>query len=179
MNAGAHGGEMADVLVEARALDRQGRCHTFPVAAMDLSYRHCGLPEDMIFIEALFSGSPGDPAQILAAMDEIAATREATQPIRERTGGSTFRNPPGHKAWQLIDAAGCRGLVRGGAQMSTMHCNFLVNRGGATSADLEDLGDEVRQRVWDTSGISLEWEIRRIGQRLNMRYVADTIPDGH
>lgn len=163
MNAGAHGGEVTDVLIEARGLDRQGRGHTFTHADMGFSYRHSTAPADIIFTQALFQGRPGVPAEILAEMDEITAAREAAQPIKEKTGGSTFKNPPGNKAWQLVDAAGCRGLIVGDAQVSPMHCNFLINRGNATSADIENLGEEVRRRVKETSGVELEWEIKRIG----------------
>jgi UDP-N-acetylmuramate dehydrogenase len=130
---------------------------------MRFTYRHCGIPEDVVFTEALFQGAPGDPATIAAEMDQITQAREATQPVKSRTGGSTFKNPPGHKAWQLIDAAGCRGLIVGGAQVSQLHCNFLINLGSATAADIEGLGEEVRRRVQDNSGILLEWEIKRIG----------------
>jgi UDP-N-acetylmuramate dehydrogenase len=130
---------------------------------MHYSYRHCGAPEDIIFTEALFQGALGDAAEIAAEMDKITESREATQPIKSRTGGSTFKNPPGHKAWQLIDAAGCRGLKIGGAQVSEMHCNFLINLGNATAADIETLGETVRRRVKEHSGIDLEWEIKRIG----------------
>ena len=163
MNAGAHGGETTDALVEARGVDRSGAIHILPHAAMGLTYRHSAVAADIVFTEALFRTRPGHPAAILAEMDRITAAREASQPIREKTGGSTFRNPPGAKAWQLIDAAGCRGLVRGEAQVSTMHCNFLINRGAATAADIEELGEDVRARVLATSGIDLEWEIKRIG----------------
>ncbi|MDP4024265.1 UDP-N-acetylmuramate dehydrogenase [Methylobacterium sp. NEAU 140] len=163
MNAGAHGGETVDVLVEAQGVDRSGRAVTFSNAGMGFSYRHCAVPDDVIFTGALFRGRPGDRAAIEAEMDRVTAAREAAQPIRERTGGSTFANPEGGKAWQLIDAAGCRGLTRGGAQVSPMHCNFLINRGGATAADIEGLGEEVRRRVRETSGVALRWEIRRIG----------------
>ena len=132
---------------------------------MGYTYRHCGAPEDVIFTEALFQGAPGDPAAIAAEMDEITEAREATPADQEPTGGSTFKNPPGHKAWQLIDAAGCRGLIVGGAQVSEMHCNFLINLGGATAADIETLGETVRRRVKENSGVELEWEIKRIGVR--------------
>jgi len=163
MNGGAYGGETKDVLIEARGVDRGGRIRTFANADMHYAYRHCGAPADVIFTEALLQGAPGDPAAISAEMDKITESREATQPIKSRTGGSTFKNPPGRKAWQLIDAAGCRGLKVGGAQVSEMHCNFLINLGGASAADIETLGETVRARVRETSGIDLEWEIMRIG----------------
>ncbi|WGD28773.1 UDP-N-acetylmuramate dehydrogenase [Ancylobacter sp. WKF20] len=163
MNAGAHGGETKDCLIEARAVDRAGKVHVLANADFGFSYRHSGAPADFIFTSALYQGRPGDPATILAEMDRITQAREASQPIREKTGGSTFKNPPGHKAWQLVDAAGCRGLRVGGAEVSQMHCNFLINTGGATAADIEGLGEEVRQRVKAQSGIELEWEIKRIG----------------
>ena len=163
MNAGAHGGETADVLVEARGVDRDGTVRTFTRAEMGCTYRHCAVPATVIFTAATFRGRPGDPAAILAEMDRITAAREASQPIREKTGGSTFKNPPGAKAWQLIDAAGCRGLTVGDAQMSEKHCNFLINRGRATAADIEALGEEVRRRVRHASGVTLEWEIKRVG----------------
>jgi UDP-N-acetylmuramate dehydrogenase len=163
MNGGAHGRETCEVVVEARAVDRQGKLHVLPVAELHYAYRHCGAPEDLIFTEALFQGEPGEPAAILAEMDDIAAYREQAQPIKSRTGGSTFKNPPGNKAWQLIDAAGCRGLRVGGAHVSEMHCNFLINEGEATGADIEELGETVRARVKATSGVELEWEIKRLG----------------
>ena len=163
MNGGAYGAETKDALVEARGIDRQGRIHVFANADMGYSYRHCGIPEDVIFTQALFQGSPGDPAVIAAEMNKITEAREATQPVKSRTGGSTFKNPPGHKAWQLIDAAGCRGLKIGDAQVSEMHCNFLINLGGASAADIETLGETVRARVKENSGVELEWEIKRIG----------------
>ena len=163
MNGGAYKGETKDVLVEARAVDRQGRIHTLGNADMHYTYRHCGAPEDFIFTQATFAGTPGDRAAIAAEMDKITESREATQPIKSRTGGSTFKNPPGGKAWQLIDAAGCRGLVVGGAQVSELHCNFLINLGAATAADIETLGETVRKRVKESSGVDLEWEIKRIG----------------
>jgi UDP-N-acetylmuramate dehydrogenase len=133
-------------------------------ADLHYSYRHCGAPEEIIFTQALFQGSPGDPVVIAQEMDKITESREATQPIKSRTGGSTFKNPPGHKAWQLIDAAGCRGLQIGGAQVSTMHTNFLINLGGATASDIESLGETVRRRVLENSGVTLEWEIKRLGR---------------
>jgi UDP-N-acetylmuramate dehydrogenase len=163
MNAGAHGGETKDFLVEARALDRSGKLHILDNPGMGFTYRHCALPADYIFTGAVFEGTPGDPAAIEAAMQEVAEYREANQPIKSRTGGSTFKNPPGQSAWKLIDAAGCRGLRVGGAHMSEMHCNFLINDGEASAADIERLGELVRERVVAQSGITLEWEIKRIG----------------
>jgi UDP-N-acetylmuramate dehydrogenase len=163
MNGGAYQGETKDVLVSARAVDRSGRIHELTNADMHYSYRHCGAPEDFIFTQATFEGRPGDRAVIAAEMDKITESREATQPIKSRTGGSTFKNPPGQKAWQLIDAAGCRGLVVGGAQVSELHCNFLINLGSASAADIETLGETVRRRVKENSGVELEWEIKRIG----------------
>jgi len=163
MNGGAYGGETKDVLVSARAVDRAGRVHVLSNADMHYTYRHCGAPEDFIFTEATFEGHSGDRDTIAAEMDKITGSREATQPIKSRTGGSTFKNPPGHKAWQLIDAAGCRGLIVGGAQVSELHCNFLINLGTATATDIETLGETVRKRVRKNSSIELEWEIKRIG----------------
>ncbi|MBS9479107.1 UDP-N-acetylmuramate dehydrogenase [Ancylobacter radicis] len=163
MNAGAHGGETRDCLIEARAVDRGGAVHVLSNADFGFSYRHSGVPADLIFTSALYQGRPGDRAAILAKMDRVTQAREASQPIREKTGGSTFKNPPGHKAWQLVDAAGCRGLMRGAAQVSPMHCNFLINTGGASAADIEGLGEDVRRRVKELSGVELEWEIKRIG----------------
>lgn len=164
MNAGAYGGEFKDVLIEARALDRCGAAHVLTRADMNYGYRTSRIPSGLIFVEALFEGRPGPRGEIEARMTEIATSREASQPIRARTGGSTFKNPPGTSAWKLIDAAGCRGLVRGGAQVSEQHCNFLINRANATAADLEMLGEEVRARVKDRCGVELEWEIKRIGE---------------
>ena len=163
MNGGAYGRETKDALIAARAVDRAGRVHELTNADMHYSYRHCGAPEDFIFSEATFEGAPGDRAAIAAEMDKITESREATQPIKSRTGGSTFKNPPGRKAWQLIDAAGCRGLIVGDAQVSELHCNFLINLGTATAADIETLGETVRRRVKESSGVELEWEIRRLG----------------
>jgi UDP-N-acetylmuramate dehydrogenase len=165
MNAGAYGVETKDVLIEAEALDGRGRMHRADATALGLTYRHSAAPSDWIFTRARFKARPGDKAAILARMAEIRESREATQPIRSRTGGSTFKNPPGQKAWQLIEAAGCRGLVRGGAVVSDKHCNFLINAGTATADDLESLGEEVRTRVRAASGIELEWEIKRIGSK--------------
>jgi UDP-N-acetylmuramate dehydrogenase len=163
MNGGAYGRETKDALVAARAVDRSGRVQVLSNADMHYSYRHCGAPEDFIFTEATFEGTPGDRAAIAGEMEQITESREATQPIKSRTGGSTFKNPPGRKAWELIDAAGCRGLMVGGAQVSELHCNFLINRGNATAADIETLGETVRRRVKESSGVELEWEIKRIG----------------
>jgi UDP-N-acetylmuramate dehydrogenase len=163
MNGGAYGRETKDALIEARAVDRHGRIHVLQNAELHYAYRHCGAPDDYLFTQALFAGEHGDPAAIAVEMAEITESREATQPIKSRTGGSTFKNPPGGKAWQLIDAAGCRGLRVGDAQVSELHCNFLINLGHASAADIERLGETVRQRVKDKSGIDLEWEIKRIG----------------
>ncbi|MET0277103.1 MAG: UDP-N-acetylmuramate dehydrogenase [Pseudorhodoplanes sp.] len=163
MNGGAYGRETRDALIEARGVDRAGNIRVYSNADLHYTYRHCGAPEDVIFTQALFEGQPGDRETIAAEMDKITESREATQPIKSRTGGSTFKNPPGNKAWQLIDAAGCRGLVVGDAQVSEMHCNFLINRGQATATDIETLGETVRRRVKENSGVTLEWEIKRIG----------------
>ena len=163
MNAGAYGREVKDVLVEARLVLRDGNIETWSLQKLGYSYRHSEVPEGAVVVEAVFQGVPGDRAAIGAEMDRIAAEREASQPLRSRTGGSTFKNPPGHKAWALIDAAGCRGLTVGDAQVSEKHCNFLLNLGNATSAEIEDLGEEVRRRVMEKTNILLEWEIQRIG----------------
>ena len=163
MNAGAHGRETRDVLVEARAVDRAGNVHVLPRDAMQLTYRHCGVPGEWTFTAALFQGGPGEPAQILQEMEEVAEYREANQPIRDRTGGSTFKNPPGSSAWRLIDQAGCRGLSVGGAKVSQLHCNFLINVGNATAEDIERLGETVRRRVREECGTTLQWEIIRLG----------------
>jgi len=163
MNAGAHGTETKDVLVEARAIDRSGRLVTLSLDDMAYSYRHSGAPEDLIFTGALFQGEPGERSEIQAEMDAVAEYREQAQPVKARTGGSTFKNPPGGSAWKSIDAAGCRGLAVGDARVSEKHCNFLINEGSATAADLEQLGETVRARVKQDSGVELEWEIRRLG----------------
>ena len=163
MNAGAHGTETCERVVEAYGVDRTGAKRTFSNAEMGYSYRHSSAPADVIFTGALMEGIPQDPATIREEMDAVAEHRETKQPIKSRTGGSTFKNPPGHSAWKLIDAAGMRGHQIGGAQVSEMHCNFLINVGGATAADIEGLGEEVRRRVRETSGVELEWEIKRIG----------------
>ena len=164
MNGGAHGGETRDILVSARAVRRSGEIVTLSNEDFSYSYRHSDVPDDLIFVDGLFQGKSGERAQIEAHMAEITQKREESQPIRTKTGGSTFKNPEGHKSWQLVDEAGCRGLTRGGAQVSEMHCNFLINTGDAKAADLEGLGEEVRTRVKQTSGVSLEWEIKRIGE---------------
>ena len=171
MNAGANGAETRERLVEARAVDRQGRRHVLTNADMGFTYRHSAAPDDLIFTEALFEGTPAEPSAIAAEMDAVERHREAAQPIREKTGGSTFTNPPGAKAWQLIDAAGCRGLRIGGAMVSEMHCNFLINTGAATAYDLELLGETVRARVFETSGVELDWEIKRLGSFAGERQV--------
>jgi UDP-N-acetylmuramate dehydrogenase len=163
MNAGANGVETSERFVAANAIDRAGKRRRLDAAAMGFTYRHSAAADDLIFTDALFEGVPSDTAAIQAEMDAVQAHREAAQPIREKTGGSTFVNPPGGKAWQLIDAAGCRGLKVGGAQVSEMHCNFLINTGSATAGDLERLGETVRARVLESSGVRLEWEIKRVG----------------
>ena len=164
MNAGAYGREASDILIEVTVVLRDGMVEAWPAARLGYTYRHSELPEGAVVVEALFEGAPGDPAAIGAEMDRIAAEREASQPLRSRTGGSTFKNPDGTKAWKLIDEAGCRGLQIGDAQVSEKHCNFLLNLGSATSAQIEELGEEVRRRVKVKSGILLEWEIQRVGR---------------
>lgn len=166
MNAGAYGSEIKDVLISATAIDGKGIKHTVTPDEMGMSYRHCDLPEDWIFTSAILRGTAGDPDEIAKRMDEIQQARAGSQPIKSRTGGSTFANPVPERAWEVIDAAGCRGLTIGGAQMSEQHCNFMINTGNATALDLEQLGDEVRKRVKEHSGVELRWEIRRIGERL-------------
>jgi len=163
MNAGAYGREVADVLVEATLVLRDGSVETWAKERLGYTYRHSAVPAGAVVVEALFEGVPGERTAIAAEMDRIAAEREASQPLRSRTGGSTFKNPPGAKAWQLIDAAGCRGLTIGDAQVSEKHCNFLLNLGNARAADIEALGEEVRRRVKASSGVELEWEIQRVG----------------
>lgn len=163
MNAGANGGETKDILVEATAIDRQGVTHHFTNADMNFTYRASGADPSLIFTAARFRGKPSDAEAIRGRMAEVQAHRETAQPIREKTGGSTFKNPDGHSAWKLVDAAGMRGFRVGGAQVSEMHCNFLINTGDATGQDIEALGETVRARVKATSGIDLHWEIKRIG----------------
>ena len=163
MNAGCYGREIKDIFVEATAIDGKGNKLTLSAADMGFVYRKAQVPEDLIFVEAVFEGTADSPLVIQARMSELVATREASQPIKSKTGGSTFKNPPGHKAWALIDEAGCRGLMHGAAQVSEKHCNFLINTGDASAADLEALGEEVRTRVKEKSGVTLEWEIKRVG----------------
>jgi UDP-N-acetylmuramate dehydrogenase len=163
MNAGANGGETKDVLIEATGVGRDGERHSFTNADMKFVYRNSGVDSAIIFTAARFRGEVTEPEAIRARMAEVQNHRETAQPIREKTGGSTFKNPPGQSAWKLIDAAGCRGLRVGGAQVSEMHCNFLINTGNATGHDIEKLGETVRARVKEKSGIELQWEIKRIG----------------
>jgi len=163
MNGGAYGGEVADILIDCDVVLRDGSLVTLANADLGYTYRHSNLPEGAVVVSARFEGRPGDPAAIQAEMDRISAAREASQPLRSKTGGSTFKNPDGHKAWQLVDEAGCRGLAIGGAQVSEKHTNFLLNTGEASSADIEGLGEEVRRRVKARSGVDLEWEIQRVG----------------
>lgn len=165
MNAGAYGREVTDILVEATLVLRDGSVETWPLDKFAYTYRHSAVPAGAVVIEALFEGVPGDPVDIGAEMDRIAAEREASQPLRTRTGGSTFKNPPGEKAWRLVDEAGCRGLTIGGAQVSEKHTNFLINTGDARAADIEALGEEVRRRVRERCGVELEWEIQRVGEK--------------
>jgi UDP-N-acetylmuramate dehydrogenase len=165
MNGGAYGGEVKDILIDCDVVLRDGALCTLAVDELHYTYRHSALADGAIVVAARFKGQPGDPAAIQAEMDRIAQSREASQPLRSKTGGSTFKNPPGHKAWQLVDEAGCRGLTLGGAQVSEKHTNFLLNLGTATSADIEGLGNEVRRRVQEKSGVALEWEIQRVGNK--------------
>lgn len=164
MNGGAYGREVADILIDCDVVMPGGACIRLPVRDLSYRYRHSALPEGSVVTSARFQGEAGDPAAIGAEMERIAMAREESQPLRSKTGGSTFKNPDGHKAWQLVDAAGCRGLTIGGAQVSEKHTNFLINTGDATSADIERLGEEVRHRVSKTQGIALEWEIKRVGR---------------
>jgi UDP-N-acetylmuramate dehydrogenase len=173
MNGGAYGGEVKDILVDCEVVLRSGERRTLALADLDYTYRHSELPEGAVVIGATFRGRPGEPAAIQAEMDRISANREASQPLRSKTGGSTFKNPDGHSSWKLIDEAGCRGLVFGGAQMSELHANFLLNINEATAFDIETLGETVRNRVRAKSGISLKWEIRRMGHFLPGRDVRE------
>jgi len=165
MNGGAYGSGVTDILVACEVVLRDGLLRTLPVDDLRYTYRHSDLPEQAIVIAARFRGRPGDPNAIQAEMDRISESREASQPLRTKTGGSTFKNPPGEKAWELVDRAGCRGLKLGGAQVSEKHTNFLINTGEATSAEIEGLGEEVRRRVKESSGVELEWEIQRVGRQ--------------
>ena len=177
MNAGAHGRETKDVLIGARAVDRQGNIHVLSRADMGFTYRHCDIPASWIFTEALYQGTPGATADILKEMDEVADYREKNQPIKERTGGSTFKNPPGHSAWKLVDDAGCRGYRVGGAKVSDMHCNFLINDAQASGQDIERLGETVRARVKAKSGVTLDWEIIRLGLPRDGEAVGDALAE--
>jgi UDP-N-acetylmuramate dehydrogenase len=175
MNAGAHGRETKDVLIEARAVDRGGNIHVLALADMGFTYRHCGIPDGWVFTEALFQGAPGESNTILQEMNEVADYREKNQPIKERTGGSTFKNPPGSSAWKLIDESGSRGLRVGGAKVSELHCNFLINDRQASGEDIERLGEIIRARVKATSGVELEWEIIRVGLPLLGRPIGEAL----
>ena len=175
MNAGAHGVETRDVLESVRAVDRAGNIHELSVKEMGYSYRNCAVPADFIFTQATFKGQAGNPAQILKQMEEVADYREQNQPTRERTGGSTFKNPDGHSAWKLVDQAGCRGLRIGGAMVSEKHCNFLINDTNATAEDIERLGETIRARVKAASGVELNWEIIRLGEPLEGRPVGEAL----
>ncbi|WP_443972052.1 UDP-N-acetylmuramate dehydrogenase [Sphingobium sp. CR28] len=169
MNGGAYGREVKDILVEADVVLRFGERKTLPLNALGYTYRHSQLPEGAVVISATFRGYPAAPDAVQAEMDRISSAREASQPLRSKTGGSTFKNPPGEKAWELVDRAGCRGLTLGGAQVSEKHTNFLINNGDATSADIEALGEEVRHRVREKTGIDLEWEIQRVGKKAGLQ----------
>lgn len=175
MNAGAHGIETKDVLEAVRAVDRAGNVHELSVEEMGYSYRHSSVPADFIFTQAIFKGTPGEPSEILKQMEDVAEYREQNQPIRERTGGSTFKNPNGFSAWKLVDQAGCRGLRVGGAKVSEMHCNFLINTGSASAEDIETLGETVRARVKASSGVVLNWEIIRLGDPREGRPVGEML----
>ena len=164
MNGGAYGREVADILIDCEVMFPCGKLSRVPVEELAYSYRHSELASGAIVVSARFQGTPGDPAAIGAEMERIAKAREESQPLRTKTGGSTFKNPDGHKAWELVDAAGCRGLTMGGAQVSEKHTNFLINTGDATSGDIEALGEEVRRRVRENSGVELQWEIQRVGR---------------
>lgn len=164
MNGGAYGREVADILIDCDIVTSSGEMMRLAAQDLQYTYRHSALPEGAVVVSARFKGKPGEPAEIGAEMDRIAQAREDSQPLRTKTGGSTFKNPDGHKAWQLVDAAGCRGLTIGGAQVNEKHTNFLINTGDATSADIENLGEEVKRRVYENSGVALEWEIQRVGR---------------
>ena len=177
MNAGAHGRETKDCIVSARAVDLDGNIYVLSLADLDFTYRHCGVQDGWIFTEATFAGEPGVPAEILKEMAEVADYREKNQPIKERTGGSTFKNPPGSSAWKLVDTAGCRGLRIGGAKVSEMHCNFLINDKQATGEDVETLGETVRARVKASSGVTLNWEIIRLGVPRDGRPIGEDLAE--
>lgn len=179
MNAGAHGSETKDVLVSAKAVDLDGNIYEYTNKGMEFTYRHCGVPDGWIFTEAVFRGTPGNPEDILKEMGEVAEYREKNQPIKERTGGSTFKNPPGQSAWELVDAAGCRGFRVGGAKVSDMHCNFLINDQLASGEDVETLGETVRARVKESSGVTLNWEIIRLGLPLPGRPIGEQLVKAH
>ena len=166
MNGGAYGSEVKDILIDCDVVLRDGTLQTLPAADLHYTYRHSELPDGAIVVAARFRGRTGEPEAIQAEMDRISASREASQPLRSKTGGSTFKNPPGAKAWELVDKAGCRGLQLGGAQVSEKHTNFLINTGEATSSEIEELGEEVRRRVREQSGVELEWEIQRVGAKI-------------
>ncbi len=175
MNAGAHGGETKDFLIEARAVDRKGTLHVLKNKDLGYSYRHCSVPDDYIFVSALYAGERGEPEELRALMKDVVDYREEKQPVKARTGGSTFKNPDGHSAWKLVDDAGCRGLRVNGVHVSQKHCNFLINDEGASAADIELLGETVRQRVFENSGIKLHWEIKRLGVPLDGDEIIPTL----
>ncbi len=175
MNCGAYGGEVKDIVVSVRAVSRAGRQMVLSNADMGYTYRHCSVPGDIYFTEALFQGHQGVVEEILAEMNRITEARSSTQPVNSRTGGSTFKNPSEGKAWQLIESVGCRGLSIGGAQVSEMHCNFLINHGTATATDIENLGEDVRRRVLEKTGVPLEWEVKRIGIKAGRPQVGVTV----
>ncbi len=177
MNAGAHGRETKDCLIGARAVDLDGNIHALSLADMGFTYRHCAIQDGWIFTQATFQGAPGDPAEIVKEMADVAEYREKNQPIKDRTGGSTFKNPPGHSAWKLVDEAGCRGLRVGGAKVSEMHCNFLINDNQASGEDVETLGETVRARVKAKTGVTLNWEIIRLGLPAAGRPVGEELAD--
>ena len=169
MNAGSYGSEFKNILIEAEVMDPFGEVHVFSVEDLKMSYRSCGIEDNWIFLSALFKAPPDDPVRIRKKITTIQEQRSNSQPIRKKTGGSTFTNPHGHKAWELIDAAGCRGQCLGGAMVSEQHCNFLINKGNATAKDLEELGESVRRQVYEKSGIKLSWEIKRVGTIKNVK----------
>ena len=175
MNAGAHGKEIKDILIEAEVIDSTGNFKVLSLEEMEMSYRHCGVPKDYIFLSGLFKTGRDEPSDIQKRLDEIEVRRLESQPITERTGGSTFKNPKGHKAWELIEAAGCRGVSIGGAMVSEKHCNFLVNTGNANATDLENLGNLVQKKVQDSTGIELEWEIKLLGVHKDSKFNSENV----